>query len=177
MSHTWRYMADFNIETIVNSVHMHDIMHCLCVVFFSEFTQVDSGARVAQSLVFCAVLCRPMFDLFLQCIVCFFDFLLPITSLVPSNFSCYLQQKYVIIFHHTLVLKYFRSFFPGSIVACYILSKGTIFCNCERYLWSSIYFLCHIYFWPNICIYLFILEIEGNTCLTIACGIFIINKN
>ena len=79
-------MADFNIETIVNPVRMHEIMHCLCFVYFSEFTQVDSGARVAQSLVFCAVLCRPMFDLFLQCIVCPFDVRIPITPLVSSNF-------------------------------------------------------------------------------------------
>ena len=34
---TWRYMDDFNIETIVNSVHMHEI-------YISEFTQVDSDA-------------------------------------------------------------------------------------------------------------------------------------
>ena len=144
----------------------------MSVYIFFEFTQVDSdalsvyiflssprlivGDRVAQSLVFCAVLCRPMFDLFLQCIVCPFDIRLPMTPLVPSSFSCYLQLKYVIIFHHTLVLKHFRSFFPGSIVACYILSKGTILCNCDRYLWSSIYFLCHICFLPNIFIYLFI---------------------
>jgi hypothetical protein len=55
-----------------------------------EFTPIFRGARaIVQSLDFCVVFSRSLFVLFLLVIVwsIFFDFRLPITPLVSSNFS------------------------------------------------------------------------------------------